>query len=138
MTPLLINVNYSSGKRPPLMISGKALPSFRPYETHPRAGGFISGRFMTGIRPQVPTANHSNVKQTFNRSVKKIKILLLLFSIFHLIIELPNTCNGNFGEKRSKVLIILSPRNKRTLIYNTVWTVDLNFRHVWTPNGPVF
>ena len=54
MTPLLINVNYSSGKRPPLMISGKALPSFRPYETHPRAGGFISGRFMTGIRPQVP------------------------------------------------------------------------------------
>ena len=34
------------------MISGKSLPSFRPYETHPRAGGFIDGRFMTGIRPQ--------------------------------------------------------------------------------------
>ena len=40
------------GKRPPLMISGRSLPSFRPYETHPRAGGFIDGRFMTGIRPQ--------------------------------------------------------------------------------------
>ena len=30
------------------MISGKSLPSFRPYDTQPRAGGFIDGRFMTG------------------------------------------------------------------------------------------
>ena len=34
------------------MISGRSLPSFRPYDTQPRAGGFIDGRFMTGIRPQ--------------------------------------------------------------------------------------
>lgn len=40
------------GKRPPLMISGRSLPSFVAYDTSPRAGGFISGRFMTGIRPQ--------------------------------------------------------------------------------------
>ena len=40
------------GKRPPLMISGRSLPSFLAYDTSPRAGGFISGRFMTGIRPQ--------------------------------------------------------------------------------------
>ena len=40
------------GKRPPIMISGKSLPSFRPYDTLPRAGGFIDGRFMTGIQPQ--------------------------------------------------------------------------------------
>lgn len=40
------------GKRPPLMISGKPLPSFSPYDTRPRAGGFIDGRFMTGIKPQ--------------------------------------------------------------------------------------
>ncbi|XP_063994065.1 DNA-directed RNA polymerase I subunit RPA1 [Diachasmimorpha longicaudata] len=40
------------GKRPPLMISGKSLPSFRPYDSSPRAGGFIDGRFMTGIQPQ--------------------------------------------------------------------------------------
>eukprot|EP00095_Tigriopus_kingsejongensis_P009705 maker-scaffold1466_size39939-snap-gene-0.10 protein:Tk09705 transcript:maker-scaffold1466_size39939-snap-gene-0.10-mRNA-1 annotation:"GH20789" len=40
------------GKRPPIMISGKSLPSFRPYDTQPRAGGFIDGRFMSGIRPQ--------------------------------------------------------------------------------------
>ncbi|KAI4500568.1 hypothetical protein M0802_004530 [Mischocyttarus mexicanus] len=40
------------GKRPPLMISGKSLPSFPPYDPTPRAGGFIDARFMTGIRPQ--------------------------------------------------------------------------------------
>ncbi|XP_015122909.1 DNA-directed RNA polymerase I subunit RPA1 [Diachasma alloeum] len=40
------------GKRPPLMISGKSLPSFPPYDSSPRAGGFIDGRFMTGIQPQ--------------------------------------------------------------------------------------
>ncbi|XP_034944340.1 DNA-directed RNA polymerase I subunit RPA1 [Chelonus insularis] len=40
------------GKRPPLMISGRSLPSFPPYDSSPRAGGFIDGRFMTGIQPQ--------------------------------------------------------------------------------------
>jgi DNA-directed RNA polymerase I subunit RPA1 len=40
------------GKRPPLMISGRSLPSFLPYDTSPRAGGFVAGCFMTGIRPQ--------------------------------------------------------------------------------------
>ncbi|XP_040570911.1 DNA-directed RNA polymerase I subunit RPA1 [Lepeophtheirus salmonis] len=40
------------GKRPPIMISGRSLPSFLPYDTQPRAGGFIDGRFMTGIKPQ--------------------------------------------------------------------------------------
>merc|ERR1712156_1311745 len=40
------------GKRPPLMISGKPLPSFKAYDKRPRAGGFIDGRFMTGIKPQ--------------------------------------------------------------------------------------
>lgn len=40
------------GKRPPLMISGRSLPSFQPYDITPRAGGFIDGRFLTGIQPQ--------------------------------------------------------------------------------------
>lgn len=31
---------------------GKSLPSFIPFDTQPRAGGFIDGRFMTGILPQ--------------------------------------------------------------------------------------
>ncbi|KAI4454954.1 dna-directed rna polymerase [Holotrichia oblita] len=40
------------GKRPPIMISGKSLPSFPVFEFAPRAGGYIDGRFMTGIQPQ--------------------------------------------------------------------------------------
>ncbi|XP_053680963.1 DNA-directed RNA polymerase I subunit RPA1 [Anopheles nili] len=40
------------GKRPPLMLSGRSLPSFAYFETSPKSGGFIDGRFMTGIQPQ--------------------------------------------------------------------------------------
>lgn len=41
------------GRRVPLMVSGRSLPSFRPYDTSARAGGYVAGRFLTGIRPQV-------------------------------------------------------------------------------------
>lgn len=40
------------GKRPPMMISGRTLPCFPEFEMCPKAGGFIDGRFMTGIQPQ--------------------------------------------------------------------------------------
>uniref|UniRef100_A0A8C7YBQ5 DNA-directed RNA polymerase subunit n=1 Tax=Oryzias sinensis TaxID=183150 RepID=A0A8C7YBQ5_9TELE len=40
------------GRRPPLMPSGKFLPCFQPYDPSPGAGGFVSGRFLTGIKPQ--------------------------------------------------------------------------------------
>ncbi|KAK3191831.1 hypothetical protein K4F52_002257 [Lecanicillium sp. MT-2017a] len=40
------------GRRVPLMVSGKTLPCFKPFETHVRAGGYIVNRFLTGIRPQ--------------------------------------------------------------------------------------
>lgn len=40
------------GRRVPLMVSGKSLPCFKPFETNIRAGGFIVNRFLTGIRPQ--------------------------------------------------------------------------------------
>jgi DNA-directed RNA polymerase I subunit RPA1 len=40
------------GRRVPLMVSGKSLPCFKPFETHVRAGGYIVNRFLTGIRPQ--------------------------------------------------------------------------------------
>lgn len=40
------------GKRPPVMINGKSLPSFVIFECSPKSGGFIDGRFMTGIEPQ--------------------------------------------------------------------------------------
>ncbi|KAG8591164.1 hypothetical protein GDO81_000070 [Engystomops pustulosus] len=39
------------GRRPPLMPSGKSLPCFQPYDFAPRAGGFVTGRFLTGIKP---------------------------------------------------------------------------------------
>jgi DNA-directed RNA polymerase I subunit RPA1 len=42
------------GRRVPRMASGKTLPCFTPYDPAPLAGGFIAGRFLTGIRPQVP------------------------------------------------------------------------------------
>lgn len=40
------------GRRVPLSMSGRSLPSFRPYDPSPKAGGFVSGRFLTGIQPQ--------------------------------------------------------------------------------------
>ncbi|KAM9833161.1 DNA-directed RNA polymerase I subunit RPA1 isoform 2-T2 [Syngnathus typhle] len=40
------------GRRPPLMPSGKSLPCFQPYDPAPVAGGFVTGRFLTGIKPQ--------------------------------------------------------------------------------------
>ncbi|KAI5864165.1 beta and beta-prime subunits of DNA dependent RNA-polymerase [Durotheca rogersii] len=40
------------GRRVPLMVSGKSLPCFRPFESNVRAGGYVVNRFLTGIRPQ--------------------------------------------------------------------------------------
>ena len=40
------------GRRVPTMISGKTLPSFKPFETKVRAGGYITDRFLTGVKPQ--------------------------------------------------------------------------------------
>jgi DNA-directed RNA polymerase beta' subunit len=57
----LVNANQIScnlgqqvleGRRVPIMISGKSLPCFKPYETSIRAGGYVVNRFLTGIRPQ--------------------------------------------------------------------------------------
>jgi DNA-directed RNA polymerase I subunit RPA1 len=40
------------GRRVPRMSSGRTLPSFAPYDPSPRADGFITDRFLTGVRPQ--------------------------------------------------------------------------------------
>ena len=40
------------GRRVPIMVSGKTLPCFRPFESSVRAGGYITDRFLTGVRPQ--------------------------------------------------------------------------------------
>lgn len=56
------NVNFSQiscclgqqeleGKRVPIMTSGKTLPSFLPFDARAIAGGYISSRFLTGVRP---------------------------------------------------------------------------------------
>ncbi|CAM0140636.1 hypothetical protein VKS41_006661 [Umbelopsis sp. WA50703] len=48
----LLGQQELEGRRVPLMVSGKSLPSFLPYESSARAGGYVAGRFLTGIRPQ--------------------------------------------------------------------------------------
>jgi hypothetical protein len=40
------------GRRVPVMISGKTLPSFRAFETKAIAGGYVASRFLTGVKPQ--------------------------------------------------------------------------------------
>ncbi|QDS71684.1 hypothetical protein FKW77_008128 [Venturia effusa] len=40
------------GRRVPIMVSGKSLPSFRPFDSSVGAGGYIKGRFLTGLKPQ--------------------------------------------------------------------------------------
>lgn len=39
------------GRRVPLMVSGKTLPCFKPFETNIGSAGYIRSRFLTGIRP---------------------------------------------------------------------------------------
>ena len=34
------------------MVSGNTLPSFQAFDTSVRAGGYITVRFLTGIKPQ--------------------------------------------------------------------------------------
>ncbi|EJD52444.1 beta and beta-prime subunits of DNA dependent RNA-polymerase [Auricularia subglabra TFB-10046 SS5] len=40
------------GRRVPVMVSGKTLPSFKAFETAAIAGGYVASRFLTGVRPQ--------------------------------------------------------------------------------------
>ena len=48
----LLGQQELEGKRVPTMVSGKTLPSFKAFDTSARAGGYITGRFLTGIKPQ--------------------------------------------------------------------------------------
>ncbi|KAH8877319.1 DNA-directed RNA polymerase I subunit RPA1 [Schistosoma japonicum] len=40
------------GRRVPMMLSGKTLPSFPPYDVRPRAGGMCTARFLTSLPAQ--------------------------------------------------------------------------------------
>ncbi|QLG73172.1 hypothetical protein HG535_0E02560 [Zygotorulaspora mrakii] len=48
----LLGQQALEGRRVPVMVSGKTLPSFKPFETDTVAGGYIKGRFYSGIKPQ--------------------------------------------------------------------------------------
>ena len=48
----LLGQQELEGRRVPTMVSGKTLPSFLPFDSSARAGGYIAGRFLTGIKPQ--------------------------------------------------------------------------------------
>lgn len=48
----LLGPQALEGRRVPVMVSGKSLPSFKAFETALRAGGFVANRFLTGIAPQ--------------------------------------------------------------------------------------
>ncbi|KAF3924577.1 hypothetical protein ABW20_dc0109485 [Dactylellina cionopaga] len=48
----LLGQQVLEGRRVPVMISGKTLPSFPAFDPGLRAGGYVTGRFLTGIRPQ--------------------------------------------------------------------------------------
>lgn len=43
---------HLEGRRVPTMVSGRTLPSFSPFDSSIRAGGYIVDRFLTGVRPQ--------------------------------------------------------------------------------------
>lgn len=48
----LLGQQELEGKRVPRMVSGKTLPCFPPWDYSTRSGGFISDRFLSGLRPQ--------------------------------------------------------------------------------------
>jgi DNA-directed RNA polymerase I subunit RPA1 len=48
----LLGQQELEGKRVPTMVSGKTLPSFKAFDPSARSGGYITGRFLTGIAPQ--------------------------------------------------------------------------------------
>ncbi|KAH3902860.1 probable DNA-directed RNA polymerase I subunit RPA190 [Saccharomycodes ludwigii] len=48
----LLGQQALEGRRVPVMVSGKTLPCFKPFATDAMAGGYIKGRFYSGINPQ--------------------------------------------------------------------------------------
>ena len=48
----LLGQQELEGRRVPRMQNGKTLPCFLPYDPNPRASGYVSDRFISGLRPQ--------------------------------------------------------------------------------------
>mmetsp|Transcript_19249 Transcript_19249/g.32787 ORF Transcript_19249/g.32787 Transcript_19249/m.32787 type:complete len:862 (-) Transcript_19249:724-3309(-) len=49
---VLLGQQSLEGRRVPKMQNGKTLPCYLPYDPNPRSSGYISDRFLTGLRPQ--------------------------------------------------------------------------------------
>lgn len=47
----LLGQQELEGRRVPRMCSGKTLPCFKVFDTSARAGGFVTDRFLSGLRP---------------------------------------------------------------------------------------
>lgn len=48
----LLGQQELEGRRVPKMQNGKTLPCFLPYDPNPRASGYVTDRFISGLRPQ--------------------------------------------------------------------------------------
>lgn len=48
----LLGQQELEGSRVPRMPNGKTLPSFSAFDPHPRSSGYITDRFINGLRPQ--------------------------------------------------------------------------------------
>eukprot|EP01134_Creolimax_fragrantissima_P007681 CFRG7681T1 len=48
----LLGQQELEGRRVPVMVSGRSLPSFLSNDVSARSGGYVMGRFLTGIKPQ--------------------------------------------------------------------------------------
>src|SRR5687767_9868139 len=47
----LLSQQELEGRRVPVLPSGKTLPCHLPYDPNPRAWGYITDRFISGVRP---------------------------------------------------------------------------------------
>jgi DNA-directed RNA polymerase I subunit RPA1 len=48
----LLGQQSLEGRRVPKMQNGKTLPCYLPYDPNPRSSGYVSDRFISGLRPQ--------------------------------------------------------------------------------------
>ncbi|XP_076069072.1 RNA polymerase I subunit RpI1 [Oratosquilla oratoria] len=122
------------GKRMPQSITGKTLPSFKPYDINPRAGGYIPKRFMTGIDPQsyfflcivgrdslqhtaVKTASSGYVQRCLIKHLEGIQVMydMTVRNSDGLVLQFDF---GEDGQDVSKVPFLKEPRALDILVDN--------------------
>ncbi len=48
---VLLGQQELEGRRVPKMQNGKTLPCYLPYDPNPRSSGYVTDRFISGLRP---------------------------------------------------------------------------------------